>query len=168
MLTAAPPCGKTRTSMSAARIDQPVERTAAAAALSHPRASPVWPTKSCVTPCARANSRTTCTKSAPSSRRTSAPRLSASCQVRLHALAFGRRRGPGLPHVNGEQPAVEPLRVAASAFKHGARVAARREADQDALVGAPGLPDAVRIEVPVASAGPPRRRPAAAPVPGVR
>ena len=53
----------------------------------------------------------------------------------------------GLFDVGGEQGAVEAAGVALAAFEHGAGVAARREADEDALLGAPTDRNAVRIQV---------------------
>ena len=42
---------------------------------------------------------------------------------------------------------MEAAGVAQAAFEHGAGVAARRQADEDALLGAPGGRNAVRVEV---------------------
>ena len=53
----------------------------------------------------------------------------------------------GLFHVGGQQRAVESPGVALPAFEHGAGVAARRQADEDALLGAPAYGDAVRVQV---------------------
>src|ERR1035438_1431690 len=50
----------------------------------------------------------------------------------------------GMFHVGYEQCAMEPPGVALAAFEHGPRVAARRQAHQDALLRAPGHRNAVR------------------------
>ena len=53
----------------------------------------------------------------------------------------------GLFQVGGEERAVEAAGVAQAAFEHGAGVAARRQADQNALLGAPGGGNAMRVQV---------------------
>src|ERR1035438_57510 len=53
----------------------------------------------------------------------------------------------GLFHIGHQQGAVEPPGVALAAFKHGPRVAARRQAHEDALLGAPAHRNAVRVQV---------------------
>src|SRR5450759_3528534 len=68
------------------------------------------------------------------------------CQVLFQTSPVGGVQG-GLFHVGDEQRAMESPGVAMAAFEHGARVAARRQAYEDALLGAPARRNAVRVQV---------------------
>ena len=86
------------------------------------------------------------TKSPAGRRWTSAPSSCASVEVGVEALLVGGVQ-PGLLHVGDQQGAVEAAGVALAAAQHLGGVAARREADQNALLRAPMGGDAVRIQV---------------------
>ena len=103
-----------------------------------PRGSPC-PTKICVMPCLRANSRIACTGSPPSrtSTRAPAPRASSRfCSSTARSAAFNSWRA-----WHDVQLAVEAVGLPPPAADHQRRARARRDADQDPLVGAVHLLD---------------------------
>jgi hypothetical protein len=114
--------------------------------ISFQRSGALWPTKICVTFCSRANRMMAAIGSEQSNTWTSASSSYGQRQVRVHGgLVLGAQSR--LPDVADQQIAVEPVRVPPPAAQHGARIAARRDTNQNALLRSPAQLHAVRPQV---------------------
>ncbi len=113
-----------------------------------PRLCWVWPMKIWVTRCSRAKRMISVTGSLAllSTHVDFGAQLAGVVEILFEGF-FGFPREVVLFDVEGQQLPVKALRGAGAAFEHGVGAAARGDADQDALLGAPALHDAVGVHV---------------------